>query len=127
MARELILVADDDPVMVGLLTAELRAHGFTVMVAVDVIQTMMTIRRSPPAALVLDIMMPGGTGIEVLKRLKASGSMATIPVLAISASSEPGLSEKTKGLGADEFLRKPLNLDQVCTILDRLVGRAPAS
>lgn len=127
MAKELILIADDDPVVAGMLTAELRAHGFGVMVAVDVIQTMMTIRRSPPAALVLDIMMPGGTGLEVLKRLKSSGSMATIPVLAISASGEPGLPDKTKALGADEFLLKPLDLDRVCAILDRLVGRTPAS
>lgn len=126
MAKELILVADDDPVMAGVLTAELRAHGYTVMVAVDVIQTMMSVRRSPPAALVLDIMMPGGTGLEVLRRLKASGSMATIPVLAISASNQPDLPEKTQALGADAFLRKPLDLDQVCKILDRLVGRAAA-
>jgi CheY-like chemotaxis protein len=126
MAKELILVADDDPVMAGVLTAELRAHGYTVMVAVDVIQTMMSVRRTPPAALVLDIMMPGGTGLEVLRRLKASGSMATIPVLAISASNQPDLPEKTTALGADEFLRKPLDLDQVCKILDRLVGRAAA-
>jgi CheY-like chemotaxis protein len=127
MAKELILVADDDPIMVGVLRTELRAHGFNVIVAVDVIQTMMTVRRSPPAAIVLDIMMPGGTGLEVLKRLKASGTMATIPVLAISASSEPDLPEKTKALGADDFLHKPLNLDQVCKILDRLVGRSQGS
>jgi len=123
MANELILIADDDPVVVGVLRAELRAHGFAVIVAVDVIQTMMTVRRTPPAALILDIMMPGGTGMEVLKRLKASGSMTTIPVLAVSASAEPGLAEKTKALGADEFMRKPLNLDQLCATLDRLLGR----
>jgi CheY-like chemotaxis protein len=122
MANELILIADDDPVVAGVLRTELRAHGFAVMVAVDVIQTMMAVRRTPPAALILDIMMPGGTGLEVLKRLKASGSMATIPVLAISGSPEPGLAEKTKALGADEFMRKPLNLDQLCATLNRLLG-----
>jgi two-component system phosphate regulon response regulator PhoB len=122
-AKDLILIADDDPVICGALSAGLRARGFAVAVAVDVVQTMMAIRRTPPAAMILDIMMPGGTGLEVLRRIKALSSMQGIPVLAVSASTDGTLPEQTAALGADAFLHKPLDLDEVFRTLCRLLGR----
>ncbi len=123
MAAETILVADDDPTVVQLLTSYLRTRGFIVVHAYDSMQAMMVIRRSQPAAVVLDILMPGGTGVEVLKRLRTLSGVPLMHVIAISASTDPELPQRVKDLGADEFLLKPLNLDELYQVLCRLLGR----
>jgi DNA-binding response OmpR family regulator len=123
MAAETILVADDDRAFVQFVSSSLKARGFNVVHAFDSIQAMMAIRRSHPAAMVLDILMPGGTGVEVLKRLRTFSGMAPMRVIAVSASTDPELPQRVKELGADEFLLKPLDLDELHRVLCRLLGR----
>ena len=67
-----ILVADDSRFQVTLLTKALQEKGFEVVAAQDAMQAGMVALRSAPDAIVLDINMPGGSGIEVLKRLRQS-------------------------------------------------------
>jgi CheY-like chemotaxis protein len=65
--------------------------------------------------------MPGGTGIEALKRLKQSAKTSLIPVIVLSGSVAPATSEEVKALGAIEFLLKPIGPDTLyavlCTVL----------
>jgi len=126
MAKETILVADDDRVVVELLSLGLRARGFAVTAAADAMQVIMAVRRTPPAAILLDIVMPGGTGYEALKRLRSNAATDTIPVVAMSASTDPELPTKARGLGADAFLLKPVQLDEVAAILRQLIAKAAA-
>lgn len=123
MAKELILVADDDKVVVELLSLWLRAHGFVAKAAADGMQVIMAARRTPPAAIVLDIMMPGGTGFDVLKRLRANAATSTVPVLAMSATVDPDLPGKARELGADAFLLKPVREDEMVATLRRLLAQ----
>jgi CheY-like chemotaxis protein len=58
--------------------------------------------------------MPGGTGIEVLKRLRMSARTQHIPAVVVSGSSEPNVESTVKKLGACDFLQKPVDLDQLC-------------
>ena len=67
-----LLIADDDATLCLLLSTELQAKGWKVEVARDAMQTIMYAIRGQPDCIVLDIQMPGGTGIEALKKLKAS-------------------------------------------------------
>jgi len=113
MARETILVADDDRVVVELLSLWIEAHGFTVARAADGMQVIMTVRRAPPAAIVLDLMMPGGTGFDVLTRLHSNAAMKSIPVIAMSASVDPDLPHKALQSGADAFLYKPVDQEEL--------------
>jgi CheY-like chemotaxis protein len=78
-----ILVADDSRFQVALLTAALEQRGFEVVVALDGMQAGMVALRTSPDAIVLDINMPGGSGIEVLKRLKRSTKTQRIPVVVV--------------------------------------------
>jgi CheY-like chemotaxis protein len=78
-----ILVADDSRFQVALLTAALEQRGFEVVVALDAMQAGMVALRTSPDAIVLDINMPGGSGIEVLKRLKRSTKTQRIPVVVV--------------------------------------------
>ena len=122
--KDTILIADDDQVVVALLSADLRERGFAVAVAADAMQVMMAARRKPPAAILLDIVMPGGSGLEVLKRLRSSSTLSGVPVVAMSANTDPGLPQKVQALGADVFLLKPVQLDEVAATLRRLLGTA---
>ena len=119
-----ILIVDDDRVVSHLLTGRLRAKGYEVVNAFDAMQAMMAAMRSQPDAIVLDINMPGGTGIEALKRLKASSKTALIPVIVVSGTTDPQTPATVKTLGAAEFLPKPVDVDQLLRTLSRLLGTA---
>ena len=123
MSRDLILVADDDRVLSSLLTTFLRSQGFEVEGTFDAIQTWMVALRTRPAAILLDIKMPGGTGLDVLKKLKGSTKTNGIPVVTMSAIDDPTLPTTAKSLGAEEFMAKPVDLAHVYQVLCRLLGK----
>lgn len=115
-----LLIADDDQTLVLLLTTGLRAKGWTVEVARDAMQTIMFAMRTQPDAILLDIQMPGGTGMEALKKLKASTKTARIPVLVLSGSTEPAVEQNVLALGAVKFLQKPVDVDTLYDVLSEL-------
>jgi two-component system response regulator CpxR len=125
VAKETILVADDDRTLVTLIGAFLRKNGFNVLPAFDSMQAMSAARQAPKA-IILDVNMPGGTGLEVLKNLKAMSKTSQIPVLVLSGSLAPGMADEVRGLGADEFLGKPVDLGQLHAALLRVLGHPPA-
>lgn len=122
MAR--ILIADDSRFQVKLISTYLEPKGFTVVSAGDALQTWMKALREKPEAIVLDINMPGGTGIEVLKRLRMSAKTQHIPVVVVSGSSEPNIEDTVKQMGACDFLQKPVDPNQLCEMLSRLLAPA---
>ena len=80
----------------------------------------MTIREKPDA-IILDINMPGGTGIEVLKRLRMSVKTRNIPVIVASGNSDAEVEGMAKEFGVHEFLHKPIDLDKLCVSLSQLL------
>jgi two-component system cell cycle response regulator DivK len=117
-----ILVADDDRVLVQMLAGLLRAKGHQVTPVFDAMQVLMfAMRKPPPEAIVLDINMPGGTGLECIKRLKSSQNTALIPIIVLSGSSDPQMPEKIRALGAETFLSKPLDPAALLSALAQLV------
>ena len=66
--------------------------------------------------------MPGGSGLDVLKKIKTSIKTSHIPVIVITGVDDPELPRKAKELGADEFIRKPIDLRKVSEALQRLLG-----
>jgi DNA-binding response OmpR family regulator len=118
-----ILLADDDRLQTHMIAGRLKAKGHKVIVAHDAIQAWMTAIQNLPDAIVLDIQMPGGTGVAVLKQLKTSTKTSQIPIIVLSGSMEPKIAaEMVKGLGADEFLTKPVDLNLLFSSLSRLLG-----
>ena len=112
-----ILVADDDKVHVHLLTNLLKKRGFAVTVAYDGLQAWSTALRIKPDAIMLDIHMPAGTGFEVLRKLKTSTKTSQIPVIVVSGSVNPEEVATIESLGADRFVRKPADPDQLFDVL----------
>ena len=118
-----ILVADDSRFQVALLTKVLREKGFEVVAAQDALQAGMIALRTAPDAIVLDINMPGGSGIEVLKRLRRSTKTQSIPVVVVTGSGDSDIRQIALDLGVADFLTKPVDLNQLCGVLSKLLSR----
>jgi CheY-like chemotaxis protein len=127
MAKETILVADDDRVALELLSLWLHAHGFAVTKAADGMQVIMSVRKTPPSAILLNLTMPGGTGFDVLQRLGANAAMRGIPVIAMSASVDPELPRKALASGAKAFLYKPVEQNEVVATVRGVLAQATRS
>jgi two-component system phosphate regulon response regulator PhoB len=119
-----ILVADDDRVMSQLICAVVREAGHIPIPAFDAMQAMMFAIRPPtPDCIILDINMPGGTGIEALRKLKLSARTSPIPVIVISGSTEEGVSQQVMGLGAETFLGKPIVPEALLVAMRKALGQ----
>jgi two-component system cell cycle response regulator len=114
-----VMIAEDDQVLSQVLSTRLRKAGFEVVVAFDAMQSFMVAVRMVPDIILLDINMPGGNGLDVLKKLKSSTKTCHIPVVVLSGSVEPSISDTVKELGAEEFLTKPPDFE----LLDATLGR----
>ena len=117
-----LLIADDSRFQRQLLASCLTPKKFEVLFAVDALQTWMTALRSSPDLILLDINMPGGTGIEVLKRLRVSTKTQHIPVIVVSGEENPTTESTARELGAADFLHKPVDEQKLRDIVDRTLG-----
>lgn len=128
MARALtVLLADDDKVQTLMLSSMLRAKGYKVDAAFDATQTFTTAIRTNPDVIVLDIQMPAGTGLLALERLKSSSKTSHIPVIVLSGSVDPNAEASVRQLGADVYLSKPVDVDELLGTLARVLGQSSES
>ena len=105
-----ILIAEDDQVMAQLVATVVRKAGHVPTHAYDAMQTVMFAMRTPaPALIILDINMPGGTGLDALLKLKRSAKTGQIPVVVLSGSTDQSLPTKVIEAGAVAFLPKPID------------------
>jgi adenylate cyclase len=104
-----ILVVDDTPANVKLLSDLLSVKGYRVCTAVNGEEAIAQVAKEKPDLVLLDVMMPGISGYEVCKRLRASPETALLPIV-MCTSLDPN-QERVKGIeaGADDFLSKPVN------------------
>lgn len=119
-----ILVVDDDPAVTSVLRRGLSYEGYTVTIAADGPAGLAAAREAPPDLVVLDIMMPGLNGLEVLRRLRAAD--ATLPVLMLTARDTP--AEQVQGLetGADDYMVKPFSFEVLLAHIRALLRRREA-
>ena len=116
-----LLVADDDPSVREALALVLDLHGFDVSTAVDGRDAIRTLPVARPDAVILDVLMPGLDGLEVCRRIRATGDRT--PVLMLTARAE--VSERVAGLeaGADDYLAKPFAREELIARLRALLRR----
>ncbi len=120
--KHTVLLADDDKVQTMMLSSQLRAKGYSVAAAYDATYAFMVAMKSPPDAVVLDILMPGGTGRAVLERLKGSSKTMQIPVIVLSSVADPKVVAEVMALGAFEYFHKPVDVDALDAALRRALG-----
>jgi two-component system cell cycle response regulator len=107
VANARILIADDDPSVLESMSGVLRDSGFDVSAADGRDSLMRELGNGTPDLLLLDVIMPGADGVQVLQELKGDSRWRDIPVLMVSSLSPDEMTEKTFGLGAADFIRKP--------------------
>ena len=120
-----LLVVDDERSIREAVARALRANGYEVALAPDGETALQSVYALRPQAIVLDVMMPGVDGIEVCRRLRASG--ARVPVLMLTA--RDAIDDRVAGLdaGADDYLVKPFALDELLARVRALLRRAGAA
>jgi two-component system response regulator MprA len=121
LARERVLVVDDDPPLRRMLERTLGAEGFTVTVAADGGAALVAVERSAPDVIVLDVAMPALDGLAVCRRLRAKG--LSTPILMLTA--RDAVPDRVAGLqaGADDYLVKPFAIQELVARLRALTRR----
>jgi DNA-binding response OmpR family regulator len=116
------MIADDSRFQRQMLASFLPPKKFEIIFAVDALQTWMMALRSTPDLILLDINMPGGTGIEVLKRLRVSSKTQQIPVIVVSGNESATTEAMARELGALDFLHKPVDHQKLTDAVGRVLG-----
>src|SRR6266516_7334296 len=119
--RDLVLAVDDNEHNLQLLEAYLDTWGYDVVFARDGAEALQLYPRVNPSIIVLDVMMPVMDGYEACTRIKEQPGGRTIPILMLTALT--GAEEKIRALecGADDFLNKPINKDELRTRIRSLI------
>src|ERR1700689_613771 len=118
-----ILVAEDNPVNCELLRELLEARGYSVIEAPDGQEALCMIEQSHPDIVLLDIGMPVLNGYAVIRKIRENPSLATLPVLAITAYAMRGDRESVMNAGFDGYLSKPINARDLSKEIERLLQR----
>jgi two-component system OmpR family response regulator len=120
-----ILLVDDDPMIIELLTMRLSAHGYEVTSAVDGVKGYAAAQTFRPHLIVCDILMPNMDGPTLCRKMRAEGD--DVPFLFLTAKGQPGDKVEVLSAGADDYLVKPFNpLELNARILAILRRRTPA-
>jgi len=119
--RPLILICDDELPLRELIKAVL-GDRYRYIEAEDVHQAEAVLKHQSPEAIVLDIMLPGKSGIEFLSDLRARGDALTIPVIVVSAWQSADDEQAALGAGADAFIGKPFDPKDLATVVESLIA-----
>ncbi len=117
-----ILVVDDEPNARSLLRLILVRAGFDVLVAQDGYEALKEIERAIPAAVILDIMMPGIDGFVVCEKLRQDDKTADLPIIMLSARADPESINRGLSLGASKYLTKPVTPDLLIQEVNEVLG-----
>jgi signal transduction histidine kinase len=112
MSSGFILVVDDNPTNLSVISQALRSVGWQVRIAVDGEDALSKIAQKTPELILLDIQMPGIDGFEVCRRLKADAATANIPIIFMTALADSASKVKGLSLGAVDYISKPFEQDE---------------
>jgi twitching motility two-component system response regulator PilH len=121
MARKIVLVVDDSPTELRLITGALQGKGYTILTAADGEQALEMASREKPGLIVLDIVLPKKNGFQVCRQIKADPNLRDTRVLLLSSKSQE--TDRIWGLkqGADEYMTKPFKNDELLAAVSRYV------
>lgn len=117
-----ILVVDDEAPIVEAISYKLKKEGFTVDTAADADECLTRIQSGAPDLVVLDIMLPSGSGLDICRRLRQERSQLPVLLLTARAAEEDRL--KGFGVGADDYVVKPFSMRELVARIHALLRRA---
>jgi len=122
MERHRVLVVDDNELNADYVKAVLKKHPFDVTVATNGQDAIKAAAAERPDAILLDIMMPGMSGLDVLALLRRDPSMQTIPIIMITAKAQDSTMLESYQTGADYFITKPFTPRQLLHGIGLVLG-----
>ncbi len=128
MAKADILIVEDHPTMREAMRLVLEHEGFVIREAADGPSALRMAREQPPDLMFLDLNIPGASGADVLRELKAEPGTAQVRVIIVTATGEEG-RDYVLSLGADEYFTKPFSPTALLRTVERVLdpGGAPSS
>ena len=122
-----ILVVDDEPMMLELITTRLDLAGYQTFAARDGLEALTRLREVKPAAMILDINMPRMDGFGVLKEMRKFDIHRRVPVMVLTARNQAEDVSQAIALGARDFLAKPFKDEMLLRRVARLVRKPSAA
>lgn len=124
MTKLKLLLVDDEKDFVNTLAERLELRGFQVQTALDGESALKIVETDPPQVVVLDVLMPGLSGLYVLQQMKAR--VPQIPVILLTGRGSATEGAEGMQLGAYDYLMKPINIDNLIRKMERAVQSASA-
>jgi two-component system, OmpR family, phosphate regulon response regulator PhoB len=118
-----VLVVDDEPEIVSLVAYHLERAGYAVSTATDGAAAIVKARREQPRLIVLDVMLPGITGFEVLQAIRSRADTKAVPVLMLTALQEDEDRIRGLSLGVDDYVTKPFNPEELVLRVQAILRR----
>ena len=119
-----ILIADDEPNILVSLEYLLQREGFAVTLARDGQEAVEAILRDPPDLVLLDVMMPRKTGLEVCQQVRAEARLQTVRIVLLTAKGRDTDVAKGLALGANAYITKPFSTKDLVARIRSLLGDA---
>ena len=120
----IVLVCDDEQVLRALVRATLDEAGHEVVEARDGDEALAQARAHGPAVILLDMMMPGRSGIDVLAELRRDAALCETPVVMLSARTQLSDRETALAAGADRYMPKPFSPLELARVVEQLLEQA---
>ena len=121
MAR--ILLVEDNDMNRDMMSRRLQRKGYEVLMAADGMQAILMAESETPDLILLDMSLPVIDGWEAARRLKASPTTASVPIIALTAHAMAGDREKALAAGCDDYDAKPVDFPQLVAKIDALLAR----
>ena len=122
MSGKRILIVDDEPHIIMMLEMRLQAMGYVSIIARDGQQALDLAKKEMPDLIILDVMMPKMDGYKVCGLLKADTRYKSIPVVIFTARAQEQDRKMSKEVGADAYLNKPINVDELKQTIEGFLG-----
>jgi CheY-like chemotaxis protein len=119
---ERILIVDDNPTNLKLVTYLVRANGYEVTTAGDANEAITSIAANRPALILMDLQLPGIDGLELTRRLKADPATRAIKIIAVTAYAMKGDQEKALDAGCDGYVTKPIDTRTLPALIAKQLG-----
>jgi DNA-binding response OmpR family regulator len=120
--KKILVVEDDADVRLGYQVL-LKANHYDVFLAADSVSAVSEARLHQPDLIILDLGLPAGDGFIVLERFRANTYLSVIPVIVVSARDIHGNKERALKAGAQAFVQKPWNDNELLALIGRVVGQ----
>jgi len=105
-----ILIVEDNELNMKLFNDLLQSYGYEVMQLTDGVEVLDVTQKHCPDLIVMDIQLPGRSGLEIIKDLKADEGLKHIPIVAVTAFAMKGDEENIRAAGCDDYVSKPISI-----------------